>query len=229
MGNCCSRPNAEKETIPPQVIEQLRRAHTPEEIKPNETLKPEVQEIKSFAEIKVEEIVPPIKVPEIDSKTYQSFLLELEALVGLFIKSLSDLASNGEVQRYECLDALGIYFNGLLSYLIKTQEVLSQHPEFTIAEEPLIKFKGLIEKLKEEWKVDDFFFNWENANPIQKQKIIEIDSFFKSIQEQLENINPIANHSLLSEDFQKGFENILAKTINPQKPTPDTVNDVKSG
>ena len=161
-------------------------------------------------------------------------LLDLKTYVALF----SELASQtencidlikGGIKRMDVLDALGIYLNGLYSYLLNTQRILlSKEAEFEPKEgatesmcfdqEPIKQLKRLLDVLMLD--LDGLNIAYEGKKEGIKH-VVDIELSLKFLQTQLEKYNPISEHPYVGGDFSKGFEWILVKCMFSPNASPE--------
>ena len=166
----------------------------------------------------------PRKPKVVDSKTYITLLSEVTSITE---SCLDKIVVN--LKRFEIIEALGIFLNGLYSYLLKTQSVLLENPQEIepYDDDGIIQLKKLMDKLLFDLKDQDFLYDKE-LHKLQIKKIVDIDLSFKFLRAQLEKHNPIANHPYLGGDFQKGFEFILSKTLILPNYLIDEMNEIVS-
>lgn len=161
-----------------------------------------------------------------DAKTFITMLSDTTSLVDVCIDKI---ATN--IKRYEIIEALAIFLNGLYSYLLKTQATIlekeNEVPE-GFDDDPLLQLKLSIEKLKEDLIAQDFLFDPEAKKKTMK-KILNVELSLKLLLTQLEKINPIENHPYLIGDFQNGFESLLSKTIISPNYLNDEILEIKKG
>lgn len=163
----------------------------------------------------------------IDIKTYISLLSDTNSIVEF---CLNKIVIN--VKRYEIIDALGIFLNGIYSYLLKTQSLLfekeSQIEQNFLNDEAIVQLKSSIEKLKEDLITQDFLFDKE-ARVLTGKKILNLELSFKFFQTQLEKYSPLSEHRYLKGDFQKGFDLILTKTMVSSNYLEEEIKEILSG
>jgi len=117
------------------------------------------------------------------------------------------------IKRFETLDALGIFLNGIYSYLLKIQIVLlEKEPQGEHDDDALHILKEALVKFQADLEEKDFLTN-RDAMKVTQNKILNIELAFKSLILQLEKVSPLEDHIYLQGDFQKGFDYILGKNM----------------
>lgn len=169
---------------------------------------------------------PRRKSQKLDANTFITKVSDTTSIVDVCIDKI---ATN--IKRYEIIEALAIFLNGLYSYLLKTQAaILEKEKEVPegFDDDPLFQLKLALEKLKEDLIAQDFLFEAEaKQKTIKKIETVEIS--LKLLQTQLEKINPIENHPYLMGDFQSGFQSVLAKAMISPNYLNDEILEIKKG
>ena len=149
---------------------------------------------------------------KIDSKAFVALLSEVTAMVDNAINSISV-----HVYRYEALDALGIFLNGIYSYLLKAQSVILERE--TQTETPPTYEDDGINMLKESFSkfqvdlIEKEFLTDRNAMKLTQNKIFNVQLAYMFLTTQLEKISPAADVVCLKGDFSNGFDYFLGKNF----------------
>lgn len=151
---------------------------------------------------------------KIDSKAFVALLSEVTAMVDNAINSISV-----HVYRFEALDALGIFLNGIYSYLLKAQSVILERETQQTEAPPIYEDDG-INMLKESFSkfqvdlVEKEFLTDRNAMKLTQNKIFNVQVAYMFLTTQLEKISPAADVVCLKGDFSNGFDYFLGKNFS---------------
>ena len=154
---------------------------------------------------------PRRKPQNIDSKAFLTLLSEVTAMVDNAINSISV-----HIYRYEALDALGIFLNGIYSYLLKTQSAIlenaSQTEAQTYDDEGINMLKESFAKFQVDL-VEKEFLTDRNVMKLTQDKIMNVQLAYCFLTTQMEKISPAADNVCLQGDFSKGFDYFLGKNM----------------